>query len=180
MENLSKRIEAILFIHGEPVTIERLSKILEADKTQIRQASDELDKNLTGTALTLVWKGDSLQLATRPNFSKDVDTLVKEEVSRDLSRASAETLAIIAYRGPLTRSEADYIRGVNSSYTLRNLLIRGLIERKSNPKDGRTYIYQASLEFLKFLGLGKIDELPEYAEFKQKLSAFLTDKPAEN
>jgi len=179
MDNLAKRIQAVLFINGEPVAIDRLVKILGSDKTGIRRAAEELDQKLSDTALTLVWRGETLQLATRSEFAKDVEILVKEEVSRDLSRASAETLAVIAYRGPITRSEVDYIRGVNSSYTLRNLLIRGLVERKSNPKDGRTYIYQASMEFLKFLGLGKIDELPEYSEFTQKLEKFLDDKPAE-
>ena len=186
MENLAKRIEAVLFVQGEPITVDRLSKILGGDKTQIRQAADELDKKLIDTALTLVWKGESLQLATRPNFAKEVEALAKEEVSRDLSRAASETLAVVAYRGPMTRGEIDYIRGVNSSYTLRNLLIRGLIERRPNPKDGRTFIYQASIEMLKFLGLGKIEDLPEYAEFTQKLTEFLAtpaqagDKPKEN
>ncbi len=180
MENLAKRIEAILFIQGDPVSVERLAKLLGADKTQIRQAAEELDKKLADTALTLVWKGNFLQMATRPEFAKDAETLVKEEVSRELSRASAETLAIIAYRGPVTRTEIDYARGVNSSYTLRNLLIRGLIERKSNPKDGRTYIYQPSFEFLKFMGLSKIEELPEHAELTRKFEEFLKVKPPED
>lgn len=180
MENLAKKIEAILFVHGEPVTVDRLSKILGMDKTQIRQGAGELDQKLSDTALTLVWKGDSLQLATRPDFAKEVETVAKEEISRDLSRAASETLAVVAYRGLVTRGEIDFIRGVNSSYTLRNLLIRGLVERKSNPKDGRTYIYQSSIDFLKFLGLGKIEDLPEYAEFTQKLTSFLADKPKEN
>ncbi|OGZ29813.1 MAG: SMC-Scp complex subunit ScpB [Candidatus Niyogibacteria bacterium RIFCSPLOWO2_01_FULL_45_48] len=180
MENLSKRIEAVLFVHGEPITLERLAKFLGADKTKIKQAAEELDKSLSGTALTLVWKDNSLQLATRPDFTKDVGALVSEEISGELSRASAETLAVVAYRGPITRAEIDYIRGVNSSYILRNLLIRGLIERKSNPKDGRTYIYQASFGFLKFLGLGKMDELPDYGEFTQRLGKFIETNSSED
>ena len=179
MDNLPKRIQAVLFINGEPVAIDRLAKILGGDKTRIRQAAEELDQKLSGTALTLVWKGDSLQLVTRSEFAKDVETLVKEEVSRDISRAAAETIAIVAYRGPVTRMDIDYIRGVNSSYTLRNLLVRGLIERKTNPKDGRTYVYQTSLEFLKFLGLNKTEDLPQYSEFVKKMDEFLSAKPPE-
>lgn len=161
------------------MALERLVKILGIDITEIRKAAEELDQRLIDTALTLVWKGNDLQLVTRPALSKDVEVLVKEEMSKEISRASSETLAIAAYRGPLTRAEIDYIRGVNSSYTLRNLLIRGLIERKTNPKDARTYIYQVSIDFLKFLGLAKLEELPEYAGFSDKLGQFLSDKPKE-
>ena len=180
MNSLAKRIEATLFIHGEPLTLDRLVKLLGVEITKIRQAAEELDQKLIDTALTLVWKDDSLQLATRPAVAEDIDRLIKEEISREISRAAAETLAIIAYRGPLIKSEIDYIRGVNSSYTLRNLLIRGLIERKTNPKDARTYIYKVSIDLLKFLGLSKIGELPEYSEFAEKFKQFLNIKPEEN
>ena len=180
MENLDKRIEAILFIHGEPVSLERLVKILAGSKTDMQEALNELDRRLTGTALTLVWHKDTVQLATRPAFAKDTQTLIKEEVSSEISRAAAETLAVVAYKGPLARAGIDYIRGVNSSYTLRNLLIRGLIERKTNPKDSRTYIYQVSADFLKFLGLSRIEELPEYADFTKQFEGFLAVKPKAN
>lgn len=180
MDNLAKRTEAILFIHGEPITIEKLARILGSDKTKIREAAEELEQKLIDTALTLVWKDDTLQLATRPAMAKDMEGLIAEEVSREISRAAAETLAIIAYRGPIIKSEIDYIRGVNASYTLRGLLIRGLIERKTNPKDARTYIYQASIDFLKFLGLSKTEELPEYAEFADKFKQFLTTMKKDN
>ncbi|MBI5787032.1 MAG: SMC-Scp complex subunit ScpB [Candidatus Niyogibacteria bacterium] len=180
MDNLDKRIEAVLFIHGEPVSLERLVKILGGTQTKIQDALNALDKRLAGGALTLVWHKDTVQLATRPAFAKDAQVLIKEEVSNDISRAASETLAVIAYKGSLPRSEIDYIRGVNSSYILRNLLIRGLIERRTNPKDSRTYIYQVSVDFLKFLGLSRIEELPEYAEFAKKFGEFLIAKPKEN
>lgn len=180
MENLAKCLEALLFVHGEPMGVDRLAKLTERTKTQIQEALVGLDKALSGSALVLVWRDDLVQLATRPQFAKDVEVLVKEEVSRDLSRAAAETAAVIAYRGPMTRSAIDYIRGVNSSYTLRNLLIRGLIERKSNPKDSRTYIYNISIDFLKFLGLSRLEDLPGHADFAKHLQEFLTAKPKEN
>lgn len=180
MENLVKRLEALLFVHGEPMGVERLAKLSEHAKTQVQEALVKLDEALSGSALVLVWREDLVQLATRPQFARDIEVLVKEEVSRDLSRAAAETLAVIAYRGPMTRSAIDYIRGVNSSYTLRNLLIRGLIERKPNPKDSRTYLYKVSIEFLKFLGLARMEDLPGHADFSQKLQEFLTAKPNEN
>ncbi|MBI2507306.1 MAG: SMC-Scp complex subunit ScpB [Candidatus Niyogibacteria bacterium] len=180
MENLAKRIETILFIRGEPVAVEKLAKLLGSDKTKIREAAEELDQKLIGTALTLVWSGDFVQLATRPAMAKDAEGLIKEEISREISSAAAETLAVISYRSPIMKSEIDYIRGVNSSYTLRGLLIRGLIERKTNPKDARTYIYQASIDFLKFLGISRIEDLPQYAESADKFKQFLTTMKKEN
>lgn len=162
------------------MTLERMSKILGVDKTEVRKYAQDLDQKLSDTALTLVWSGDLLQLVTRPIVAKDIEALAKEEISQEISKAAAETLAIIAYKGPLNRSEIDFIRGVNSSYTLRNLMIRGLIERRQNPKDARTYIYQVSIDFLKFLGLPRIEELPDYAEFAEKLKQFLTAEPKES
>ena len=84
-----------------------------------------------------------------------------------------ETLAIVAYSGPVPRAEIDFIRGVNSSFTLRNLLISGLVEREINPKDRRTFIYKPSMDFLRFLGLGKLEDLPEYGEFRKSSEDFL-------
>lgn len=180
MENLTKRIEALLFIHGEPMALDRLSKLLGINKTEIRQASEELDRSLSESALTLVWHNETIQLATRPQFAKDAEVLIKEEISPELSRASAEALTVIAYRGPLSRSEIDYIRGVNSSYILRNLLIRGLIERATNSKDSRIYLYKTSIDFLKYLGLSRIEDLPQYGEFKNKFQEFLSKENSEH
>jgi segregation and condensation protein B len=173
MDELAKRIEAILFVHGDPMTLEELVKLLSRTKTEIRQAAENLDQALSSGALTLVWRGETLQLTTKQQFAKDVETLVKEVISRDLSRTAAETLAVISYRGPLSRPEIDYIRGVNSSYTLRNLLIRGLIYRALDPKNNRSYLYQISVDFLKFLGLNRQEQLPEYAVFKKRLEEAL-------
>ena len=86
---------------------------------------------------------------------------------------SLETLSVIAYKGPIRRSEIDYIRGVNSSFMVRNLLMRGLVERMRDSKDSRLYIYRISREFLKFLGITSISDLPEYGSFAQKLEEFL-------
>jgi segregation and condensation protein B len=87
---------------------------------------------------------------------------------------------VIAYNVPVKRSEIDYIRGVNSSFMLRNLLIRGLIERMRDPKDSRSYVYRISADFLKFLGLTSISDLPDYGSFAQKLEEFLKEQPQTN
>ena len=77
-------------------------------------------------------------------------------------------LAIVAYRGPISRAEIDYIRGVNCGFLLRNLSLRGLVDRKENPLDNRSFIYEASLDFLKSLGVGRLEELPDYAILKKR------------
>ncbi|MBI2099909.1 MAG: SMC-Scp complex subunit ScpB, partial [Candidatus Vogelbacteria bacterium] len=78
-------------------------------------------------------------------------------------------LTIVLYKGPLTRAEIDYIRGVNSSFILRHLSIRGLVERIPNPKDARSFLYRPTFDLFQHLGLSKIEELPEYGELISQL-----------
>jgi segregation and condensation protein B len=84
-----------------------------------------------------------------------------------LSKAALEVLSIVAYKGPISRAEIESIRGVNCSFTLRSLMMRGLLERIDNPKDGRGYLYKISFEFMKKLGIESIDKLPDYKELSQ-------------
>jgi segregation and condensation protein B len=84
-----------------------------------------------------------------------------------LSKAALEVLSIIAYKGPISRAEIESIRGVNCSFTLRSLMMKGLLERIDNPKDGRGYLYKISFEFMKKLGIENIDKLPDYQELSQ-------------
>ena len=88
--------------------------------------------------------------------------MVKSEIQENLSKASLEVLSIVAYRGPVTRAEVEAIRGVNCSFTLRALLMRGLLGRIENPKDNRSYIYKISFDFLKKMGLERIEQLPDF------------------
>lgn len=179
MSVLANRIEAILFVYGESMTFKRLAQLLSCNEDEIQKGLTQLDESLTSSALHLLHHEDSVQLVTQDHFARDVESLVKEEISRDLSHASTETLAVIVYQGPLSKHELDYIRGVNSGYILRSLLIRGLIEKKPNPKDRRTHLYQPTIEFLKFLGIGRIEELPDYGMFKERLSNFVHSQSKE-
>jgi len=91
-----------------------------------------------------------------------------------------ETLSVIAYNGPIARSTVDYLRGVNSGYIMRNLLVRGLINRRPDPERPYIFLYDVSFDFLKHLGLSKKEELPEYDKYKdlsEKFKIGLTDKP---
>ena len=97
-----------------------------------------------------------------PELSSLIEDLQKEELNKDLSKASLETLSIILYKNGANRAEIDYIRGVNSSFTLRALSIRGLVEKTIDPKDSRRYIYKSSFELLSFMGVKSVEELPDY------------------
>ena len=167
MTNLKSIIETILFVHGEPLALEKLVKITKAKKEIILEAFAELKKDGEGRGLVILEKGEQYQLGSNPQNTKYIEDLVKNEFSEELSRAAVETIAIIAYKGPLTRIEIEYARGVNSSFTLRNLLMRGLVERIENPKDARSYLYKVSFDFLKHLGIAKMEDLPQYKEFRK-------------
>ncbi|MEK7162543.1 MAG: SMC-Scp complex subunit ScpB [Patescibacteria group bacterium] len=177
MKELLKKLEAILFIAGEPLSLERLSKILKKDKTALGEALSGLAGTLSERGLRLSEKDGEYLLVTAPELGKFVEDFMKEELGEELSRAALETLAVIVYKGPLSRSEIDYIRGVNSSFTVRNLMIRGLIERKVHPRDSRVWLYRPSFDFLKFMGLEKLDQLPGYNEFKKEMEELLKREP---
>ncbi len=161
---LKSVIESILFSVGEPISIEKLAKTLRKEMPEISQALQELKSYYQNhhTGLRIISKHNKIQLVSAPENSQYIEKLVKSDLQQELTPASLETLAIIAYKGPTTRAEIEEIRGVNSSFILRNLLIRGLIEKKGNPDDYRSYIYDISFNFLKKLGLKSRQELPQY------------------
>lgn len=169
--NLENKIEAILFMKGEPQSIKSLANLLKVTEAEVGEAVMKLTESLKslGRGIRLLRKDDAVMLSTSPEVSDIVREMAKEEYDSKLSPAAVETLAIIAYKGPIIKAEIDYIRGVNSGFILRNLLIRGLIERVTNPSDRRAFLYKPSFELLQFLGVGKVDDLPEYREFNEKM-----------
>jgi segregation and condensation protein B len=163
-EKLKSAIESILFVSGEPISLTKISKVVEVSVAEIENAIMVLQNEYTANkrGLVILKKEQNVQMATDPENAQIVDKLVKSEIQENLSRAGLEVLAIIAYRGPITRVEIEAIRGVNCSYTVRSLTMRGLLERIDNPKDNRGYLYRVSFEFLKKLGIESIDKLPDY------------------
>jgi len=177
--NLSKQIEAVLFWKAEPVNIGKLAELLGSDVATVRSALVELETMLAGRGLTLVQTPDEVMLGTSKDMSTLIEKLTKDELSRDLGKAGLETLSVILYQGPITRAEIDYIRGVNSQFIIRNLLIRGLVERVENPKDARSFLYKITLDTLSLLGISKIEELPEYEIVRKEIDAFRNSKAAD-
>jgi segregation and condensation protein B len=180
--NLEAKIEAILFWKGEPVTIKKLAAFLEVDEEGIRNAIVTLREKLASRGIVLIQKEDEVTLGTSPELSSIFEKLTKEELSRDLGKAGLETLSIVLYKGPIKRSEIDYIRGVNSNFILRNLLVRGLVEKIQAPDDQRAFLYKPTMELFSFLGITKIEDLPEYHGTIAELEQFVetAEKPIDN
>lgn len=186
MTPYASQLESILFFKGEPVSSRELSKMLSLSESEVRTAAEELQEHLAseGRGVRLMHLDDTYQLATAPEMSSKIQQLIREDLQRDLSKASLETLAIVLYYGPVTRARIDYIRGVNSSFSVRALSIRGLVDRAENPHDQRSYIYTPSLQLLSYLGVEDATQLPEYTVMREEMAQFetrekekLTDNP---
>lgn len=172
---LEQLIEALLFFKGEPMKINELVKLTKNSESDVKLAVVNLGKNLDSRGVVLVEKDGEVALGTSPEASEAIEEMRQTELSRDIGKAGLETLAIVIYKGPVARSEIDYIRGVNSTFTLRNLMIRGLVERKTNPTDTRGFLYKPTLELLAFLGVGSMEDLPRYLEVEQELKTFVSE-----
>ena len=164
---LKGRIEAILFVAGEAVSIRELAKALQTDEKEIRKEvsalKDEYDYDQRGFLLKRF--GDNIQLATRPLYAQDVVRLLQPVQQQSLSQAAMETLAVVAYKQPVTRAEVEQIRGVKCDYSLQSLMNKGLI-REAGRKDtiGRPILFATTDEFLSHFGLEGLDGLPPMPE----------------
>ena len=174
MENneLEKGIEAVLFWKGEPISIKKLSQIFAKTEEEILTSLKKLEENLTGRGVSLIWKEDEVALGTSKDTSELIEKLTKEELVRDLGKAGLETLSIIIYQGPISRAGIDYIRGVQSTFIIRNLMIRGLVEKITNPDDQRSFLYKPTFELLSYMGLTKIEDMPEFKEARTEIESY--------
>ncbi len=173
--DLDSYIEAVLFLEGEPVKIKKLAEILDKPEKDINSALESLEQKLENRGVKLVKKDNEVMLGSAPEATKICEEVSKEEFNKDIGKAGLEILATVIYRSPVSRADIDYIRGVNSSFSLRNLLVRGLVERKTNPKDSRAYLYSPSFRFLQFLGITDIKKLPEYENFGKIVEQFMAN-----
>jgi segregation and condensation protein B len=170
---LDGQVTALLFWKGEPLSLSKLATLLNTPIEEITLAIKRIGEKLHGTGISLVENADEITLTTAPEHSSLIDSVAKDELSRDLGKAGLETLSIIMYRGPIKRSEIDYIRGVSSSTIVRNLLIRGLVEKApDNENDLRGVYYQTTTKLLEYLGITKVSDLPEYNSTKEHMHTF--------
>jgi len=168
--NTESIIESLLFISGEPVSFKKMAKLTSINEGELKLSAGVLVKKYSDRngGLRIIIKNDKTQMVTAGENSEFVEKFLKADIEGGLSRATSEVVSIIAYRGPLAKLEIEEIRGVNCSFTLRHLMIRGLIERVNNPKDARAYLYKISFDFLKKLGIESVKELPKYDELRKR------------
>lgn len=167
--NLTQKIEGYLFYTGEPVALKQLSKLFEVSEGEVIDALTVLEERLAGHGMVLMRHENEVMLATHPEMNEVIMALKKQELSDPLSKAAMETLTIILYKDGATKPEIDFIRGVNSGFMLRNLLIRGLVEKVANLDDKRVTKYRATFETLQYLGVKSIAELPNFETFKEEI-----------
>jgi segregation and condensation protein B len=155
-------IEALLFVANEPLTIKTIAEITERSEDEVevflKAIKADCEREMKGFCLIEVAEGYSF--VTRSEYAPYIEKLVKPRLNA-LTQAALETLAIIAYRQPVTKSEIDQIRGVNSDSAINTLLDRTLIEetgRKEGP--GRPILYGTTQDFLKYFGLKDLKQLP--------------------
>lgn len=169
-QEFGNAIEGLLFAQGGPMSRKELAKAFGVDTDTLETGISQLKNRSYKTGIVLVDDGTQVELRAAPEASEVIERIRKEEYSREIGKAGLEALAAVLYRGPLSRSEIDFIRGVNSSQTIRTLLMRGLVRKVPNPRDERSFLYEATTELFGALGVQDARDLPEYREVQEKLA----------
>lgn len=164
-------LEALLFVSSGPASKRKLATLLHITEEQLALASEALRNELRERGIALVETEAELELRSSPDAAALVQSFRESEFSKDLGKASLETLAVIAYKDGATRSDIDWVRGVNSSASVRTLLVRGLVEGHEDSSDKRRVRYSLTTEALAHLGLGSVQELPQYDTLAAQTSA---------
>jgi segregation and condensation protein B len=162
--NLDALLEALLFAMAQPVGVRKLATLSDRKPEEVKEALQALQKRLDDAegGVQLMLNGEEAELVTHPDAAEAVRAALKQEMHGELTRPSLEALAILAYRGPLTRPELEQIRGVQSALILRNLMMRGLVEQSEDQRLGQP-LFAVTSEFLKSIGTSQLEDLPDYA-----------------
>lgn len=164
---LVEKIKGILFYKNEPVRFEELAKILGAGKSDIQTALDDYrSREGAPEGIVIIENENEVSLGTHADLADIVATLVREEETKPLTKVSLETLSIILYSGGITKPELDEIRGVNCAFILRNLMVRGLVEREDG--GGRSPRYIPTLDLLGHLGIERREDLDQFEDIQGK------------
>ena len=175
MTELAKIIEAILFVSGEPVQLGAVARALEVTELEVSAAADELasDYDYNRRGICLKRFGSHIQLSTRPDYAPQIEKLLQPIQKQSLSQAALETLAVVAYKQPVTRLDIEAVRGVKCDYSVQSLMNKGLIEEVGRKETlGRPILYGTTDAFLSHFGLTSLEDLRQPPESQQ-------DSPAE-
>jgi segregation and condensation protein B len=162
--NQLARIEALLFVASSPATISQISEALTIPAKEVESALDQLQKEYIGKrGIAIQSHGGRYQLTTAAEYAEDVEKFLGIESTSRLSRAGIETMAIIAYKQPITRPGIDAIRGVSSDGVIKSLLSKGLIQEVGRAEGpGRPILFSTTVDFLQHFGLNSLEQLPPY------------------
>jgi segregation and condensation protein B len=163
---IEKRIEALLFVASGPVSTAQLAESLGVESTLVENCLVSLQKEYdTNRGIAIQRHGGRVQITTSPNFAGDVERFLGLEALARLSRAAVETLAIIAYRQPISRPSIEAIRGVSSDGVMKNLLGKGLIQEVGRAEGpGRPILFSTTVDFLQHFGLSSLEQLPPFEQ----------------
>ena len=177
LENITTHIEALIFASDSPISIKEIKQCIESILDQQYEKSFLQNKILTlqlkymqnSFAFQIVEIAGGYQFLTKEEYNDTIGVLLKQKSKKKLSKASLETLSLIAYKQPVTKSEIERIRGVNADYAVRKLLEKELIQIKGRSEDpGRPLLYGTSNKFMQHFGLNSIKDLPKLKEFKEE------------
>ena len=168
-------LEAILFVAGEPVAVADLAQALEVSEMEIMHAVEALERECERRGVTVHRYGDHLRMETRPEYAPYVERLLQPVQRQTLSHTAMETLAVIAYRQPVTKGEVEQVRGVKCDYSVQSLLHKGLIKEAGRKEAlGRPILYATTDRFLEHFGISDIRELPPLPDAQEKVDEPLT------
>lgn len=162
---LVAQIEAVLFVAAGPLSLEQLASTTQRDSAEVKAALSQLKTDLAERGINLSHHDDGYRLVSAPETAGAVRRLLEDQAKAELTKPALETLSIIAYRGPISRTEVEAIRGVGSEITIRGLVSRELISISGKAKEpGRPPLYSVTPQFLDLFGLGHLEQLPPLEE----------------
>jgi segregation and condensation protein B len=160
-------LESVLFMYGREITYTKIGEVLDLEEKEVdnivKQLQEEYKKR-SRSGLRILVSDDKVQMVTSPESAEIIEQITKKELEGPLTPVAMEVLSIIAYRGPISKIDIEAIRGVNCSFSIRNLLRRGLIERVYSDDNRKIQQYQPTIDFLRLLGIENKEELPEFEE----------------
>ncbi|MEN8252646.1 MAG: SMC-Scp complex subunit ScpB [Patescibacteria group bacterium] len=160
-------LESLLFMYGREITFTKIGELLELSDDEVADAVKnlkEIYEKRENSGLCILIQDEAVQMVTHPSSEKVITQITKKELEGPLTPVAMEVLAIIAYRGPISKVDIEAVRGVNCSFTLRNLKRRGLIEQAKVEGNKRSQKYQTTIDFLRILGVESVEDLPEFEE----------------
>ena len=184
-QNVIAILESVLFMYGREVSFPRIGELLDLSENEVKDLVDKLQKEYAtreNCGLHIIVQDGQAQMVTHPDSATVIEQMTKKELEGPLTPVASEVLAIIAYRGPINKIDIEAIRGVNCSFTLRNLLRRGLIEKTVSDDNKHLQQYKTTIDFLRVLGINSVDELPEYEELShdKRIDAILYNEQNNN